>query len=68
MMRRVDTYWIYRESGRVRTRYEKSVEEHLGVTNQNGKTRVGLVGSRRYTGTLSIVISVEVMSGLYISQ
>ena len=54
MMRRVNIHWIYREPGKVRSRYEKSIEKHLGVTNQNGLSRVGLVGTRRYTGALSM--------------
>ncbi len=44
MMRRVNIYWISRESGKVRTRYEEDIEKHLGVANQNGLSRVGLVG------------------------
>ncbi len=54
MMRRVNIHRIHRESGKVRTRYEEGIEKHLGVTNPNGLSRVGLVGSCRYTGTLSM--------------
>jgi hypothetical protein len=54
-MRRVGIHGIYRESGLLRARYEKNIEKHLGVTNPNGVSRVGLVGPCRYTGALSMM-------------